>query len=47
MRDLGIDPEASGVAVALNSEVVTRRRWSETTLTEGDRLEVIRATQGG
>lgn len=47
IRGLGIDPGAPGLAVALNAEVVSRRRWSETLLVEGNRVEVIRATQGG
>ena len=47
LRELGIDTTASGIAVAVNTDVVTRRRWSETLLAAGDRVEVIRATQGG
>lgn len=43
-----IDIEAKrGVAVAINDEVVPRGKWSERSLDEGDRVEVIRATQGG
>lgn len=37
----------SGVAVALNGELVTRGRWSSATLHESDRLEVLSATAGG
>lgn len=36
-----------GVAVALNGEVIPRSRWAETSLDEGDRLEVLRAIGGG
>ncbi|MFI5839875.1 sulfur carrier protein ThiS [Catenuloplanes sp. NPDC051500] len=36
-----------GVAVALNGEVVPRGRWAETPLSEGDRVEVLTAAQGG
>ncbi len=43
----GIATESSGVAVALNDEVVPRARWSEQLLADGDRLEVITATAGG
>jgi sulfur carrier protein len=39
--------EARGVAVALNDEVVPRRLWTERALDSGDRVEIIRATQGG
>lgn len=36
-----------GVAVALNDQVVPRSRWGTTSLDDGDRVEIIRATQGG
>lgn len=36
-----------GVAVALNGRVVTRSRWPETALGEGDQLELVNAVQGG
>ena len=35
-----------GVAVALDSSVLPRSQWA-TTLSEGDRLEVVTAVQGG
>jgi sulfur carrier protein len=37
----------SGVAAALNETVVPRARWSATSLSEGDRVEVLTAVQGG
>jgi sulfur carrier protein len=36
-----------GVAVALDGEVVPRRSWDEVPLREGQRIEVVRAVQGG
>jgi sulfur carrier protein len=36
-----------GVAVAINSEIVTRSTWDATMLAPGDRVEVLRAIQGG
>ena len=36
-----------GVAVAVNEAVVTRAEWSGTTLTDGDRVEILTAVQGG
>lgn len=36
-----------GVAVALNGEVVPRTKWRSTRLSEGDRVEVLTAMQGG
>lgn len=43
----GIVEGARGVAVALNGAVVPRRRWSDTALTPGDSLEIVRPIQGG
>ncbi|WP_316740411.1 sulfur carrier protein ThiS [Streptomyces sp. MK7] len=37
----------SGVAAALNETVVPRAQWPSTTLSEGDRVEVLTAVQGG
>lgn len=36
-----------GVAVALDGEVVPRSAWERTELREGQRVEVVRAVQGG
>lgn len=45
IESLNIKPEQ--VAVALNGEVVTRRRWQDTTIHDGDTVEVVRAVGGG
>ncbi|THA74059.1 sulfur carrier protein ThiS [Streptomyces sp. A0642] len=37
----------SGVAAALNETVVPRGQWAAATLTDGDRVEVLTAVQGG
>ncbi|MFI7447010.1 sulfur carrier protein ThiS [Nonomuraea sp. NPDC049714] len=37
----------TGVAVAVNGEVVTRGSWETTALREGDLVEVLTAVQGG
>ncbi|MGW2046788.1 sulfur carrier protein ThiS [Streptomyces sp. NPDC001858] len=42
-----LTPAPSGVAAALNETVVPRARWSSTALSEGDRVEVLTAVQGG
>lgn len=36
-----------GLAVAVNEEVVPRSTWEEVQLRQGDRVEVLGATQGG
>jgi sulfur carrier protein len=40
-------PDARGVAVAVNGEVVPRTAWATTSVAAGDRVEVLTATQGG
>ncbi|WP_062351354.1 sulfur carrier protein ThiS [Herbidospora yilanensis] len=39
--------QAAGIAVAVNDEVVSRGAWDATVLTDGDRVEVLTAVQGG
>ncbi|WP_018263149.1 sulfur carrier protein ThiS [Methylobacterium sp. WSM2598] len=36
-----------GFAIALNGAVVRRPDWAATALREGDRVEIVRAMQGG
>lgn len=45
LEALGAHPE--GVAVAVNAEVVPRGLRAERRLSEGDRVEIIRAVGGG
>jgi sulfur carrier protein len=40
-------PDGRGIAVAVNGEVVPRTAWAGTPLRDGDRVEVLSATQGG
>ena len=42
---LGMKPDR--VAVELNRDIVPRDRWAETTLKDGDRLEVVHFVGGG
>lgn len=39
--------KADRVAVELNGEIAERRRWQETAVTSGDRLEVVHFVGGG
>lgn len=36
-----------GIAVAVNSELVPRSTWRSVRLREGDRVEIVGASQGG
>jgi sulfur carrier protein len=37
----------TGVAAAVNGDVVRRAAWNSTSLTDGDEVEVVTAVQGG
>ena len=47
LADAGLDPSQKGIAVAVNAEVAPRGEWASTHLEPGDRVDVIRAIQGG
>ena len=47
LRDNGITEDTAGVAVAVNSTVVPKRKWNDVRLADGDIIEVINAVQGG
>jgi sulfur carrier protein len=42
-----ISSAATGIAAAVNGEVVRRASWSTTRLGAGDEVEVLTAVQGG
>jgi sulfur carrier protein len=44
---LGHGASGSGIAVAVNGEVVRRALWSERRLRGGDRVDIVGAAQGG
>ena len=44
---LDVAPNARGVAVAVDGEVVPRARWQSFALPEHARVEVLTAMQGG
>ncbi|CAN5784993.1 MAG: sulfur carrier protein ThiS [Thermoleophilaceae bacterium] len=43
----GAESRARGLAVAVDGEVVPRGDWERTRLADGQRVEVLRAVQGG
>jgi len=42
-----LDMKADRVAVELNRSIVARDQWAKTSLTEGDRLEIVHFVGGG
>ena len=47
LRALDLAPEARGVAVAVDGEVVPRAQWDSYTVGDDARVEVLTAMQGG
>ena len=45
LKELGL--KADRVAVELNREIVARGSWDSTSITEGDRLEIVQFVGGG
>ena len=39
--------ELRGIAVALNDQVVARGDWDTSSVSAGDRIEIVTAVQGG
>jgi sulfur carrier protein len=47
LAEKAVDTDQRGIAVALNGAVVPRAAWAQTALRPGDRVEIVRARQGG
>ena len=47
LAEKAVDSGQRGIAVALNGAVVPRAAWAATALNPGDRVEIVRARQGG
>jgi sulfur carrier protein len=47
LEELEVAPDARGVAVAVDREVLHRARWPELELADGARVEVLTAMLGG
>lgn len=47
LEQMEIAPGGPGIALALNGQVVPRGEFASTTVREGDRIEIVRAVQGG
>ena len=44
---LELEPEESGIAVALDHRVIHRQLWRTTEVFSGCQVEIVRAVQGG
>lgn len=47
LQRIGVDMRTTGVAVAVDGEVVPRTHWEAYALHEGARIEALTAMQGG
>jgi len=47
LAQFDVAPDARGVAVAVNGEVVPRRDWPVTRLAPGDEVDSVGALEGG
>jgi sulfur carrier protein len=47
LKALSLSEDGKGIAIAVNDAVVSRSRWQEHELREGDHIEIVRAVQGG
>ena len=45
-RELSLE-SPKGYAMAVNGALVRKDKWAATTLMDGDRVEIVRAMQGG
>lgn len=46
IKKFGLE-EKKGIAVAVNSEVISKKKWDEFQLAENDEILIIEAAQGG
>jgi sulfur carrier protein len=44
---LDVAPDARGIAVALDGQVISRSRWEQAELEDGALIEIVAAIQGG
>ena len=47
LSDCGVDPQAKGVAIAINTQVIPKSEWEYTTVKAKDRIEIVRPFSGG
>lgn len=40
-------PSTTGIAVAVNNQIIRKDKWGNHLLSENDRILIIKATQGG
>ncbi len=46
IRDV-LEENPNGIAIAINGSVISKSKWETTLIHDADRIELVRATQGG
>jgi sulfur carrier protein len=47
LRSLDIEPDHTGIAVAVNACIVPRDQWPSHNLSDRDEVDIVHAVQGG
>jgi sulfur carrier protein len=47
LKALTLPEDGKGIAIAVNDAIVSRSQWQTHPLQDGDRIEIVRAVQGG
>ena len=47
LHALALPEDGKGIAIAVNDMVVSRSQWLQHALHDDDRIEIVRAVQGG
>jgi sulfur carrier protein len=47
IAELNLPSDGRGIAIAVNDTVVSKSQWHSHELHNGDRIEIVRAMQGG
>ena len=45
VRDLSLTPQR--IAIELNGQIVRQKKWAETIVSQGDRIEIVHFVGGG
>ena len=47
LNSQGVDTDLGGVAVVINSTIVSRSQWKKIKITAGDKIEIVHIVRGG
>lgn len=47
LKNLNIDIQRKGIAIAINGEIIPKPEWNKTKVKEGDKIEIVHIVFGG